>query len=405
MNYSEILVRYGELTLKGKNKKSFVKKLKANVKSVLKDIDNVEVVAEYAHMYIYLHGADATSVMDRLKTVAGIHSYSPVIQVEKTLEATNQAAIDLVKAHYTGSESFKIATKRADHNFRYDTMEMNELVGEAVFEAFSNIKVKMVEPDIRVNVEVRKEGIYLSTDTYAGLGGFPVGTGGRAVLMLSGGIDSPVAGYLAMKKGMKVDVIHFYSPPYTSPQALQKAKDLTAKLAKFGGEMTFIEVPFTEIQETIKKTVPDEYSMILNRRFMLRLADLIREQRYALAIVNGESLGQVASQTLESMYAINQVTSTPIIRPLITMDKNEIIEIAKEIDSFETSTLPYEDCCTIFAPNKPKTRPKMDQVTYYESQLDVDGLIERALSALKIDTLSLDSQSDVKEEQQFSDLL
>lgn len=405
MNFSEILVRYGELSLKGKNKKFFVKKLKKNVKNVLKDFENIEISAEYAHMYIYLNGADPVAVMDRLKSVAGIQSYSPVIKVGKSLEETNEAAVELVKSVYTGEESFKIASKRADHDFEYDSMELNTLVGAAVFETFPDIDVQMKKPDIRVNVEVRKDGIYLYTDIIDGLGGFPVGTGGRGMLMLSGGIDSPVAGYLAMRKGMTVEAVHFYSPPYTSPQALQKAKDLTAKLSKFVGEMSFIQVPFTEIQETIKQTVPDEYSMILNRRFMLRITDIIREQRNALVVVNGESLGQVASQTLESMYSINEVTSTPVIRPLVTMDKDEIIDIAKEIDTFTLSTLPYEDCCTIFAPAKPKTRPKMDQVAHYEEMLDVEGLIERAVDGISIERLTLSDNSSAQAEETYANLL
>lgn len=405
MNFSEILVRYGELSLKGKNKKFFVKKLRKNVKNVLKDFENIEISAEYAHMYIYLNGADPAAIMDRLKSVAGIQSYSPVIKVGKSLEETNEAAVELVKSVYTGKETFKIASKRADHDFEYDSMELNTLVGAAVFEEFPDIDVQMKKPDIRVNVEVRKDGIYLYTDIIAGLGGFPVGTGGRGMLMLSGGIDSPVAGYLAMRKGMTVEAVHFYSPPYTSPQALQKAKDLTAKLSKFVGEMSFIQVPFTEIQETIKQTVPDEYSMILNRRFMLRITDIIREQRDALVVVNGESLGQVASQTLESMYSINEVTSTPIIRPLVTMDKEEIIDIAKEIDTFTLSTLPYEDCCTIFAPAKPKTRPKMDQVAHYEEMLDMEGLIERAVDGISIERLTLSDNSSEQAEEAFANLL
>lgn len=223
--------------------------------------------------------------------------------------------------------------------------------------------------------------------------------------MLSGGIDSPVAGYLSMKRGIEVEAVHFASPPYTSPKALQKAKDLTAKLARYSGQVPFIEVPFTEIQEQIKKNIPEGYIMTVTRRMMLRLTDRIRQQRGGLAIMNGESLGQVASQTLESMLAINEVTTTPILRPLVAMDKTEIVDIAKEIDTYELSILPFEDCCTIFTPPRPKTKPNLQRVIEYEKALDVEKLIEQALSDLKIEVIGSDSTNSQTNEEMFEDLL
>lgn len=284
-------------------------------------------------------------------------------------------------------------------------MDLNRKLGAAVATTFPELIVQMDEPDMTVRTEVRKDGIYLSVETITGAGGLPVGTAGKGMLMLSGGIDSPVAGYLSMKRGVNVEAVHFASPPYTSPQALQKAKDLASKLSRFSGQVQFIEVPFTEIQEQIKKDIPEGYIMTVTRRFMMILTDRIREQRNGLAIMNGESLGQVASQTLESMLAINAVTTTPVLRPLVAMDKNEIIEIAKQIDTFDLSILPYEDCCTIFTPPRPKTRPNLEKVIELEEVLDIEGLIERAMAGLKVEYIGPDAPELEKEEDLFADLL
>ena len=301
--------------------------------------------------------------------------------------------------------TFKIDTHRADHEFEYDTMALNRKLGAAVIDAIPEIQAQMDNPDIKIRVEVRNKHIYISARTIPGAGGMPVGTAGTGMLMLSGGIDSPVAGYLSMKRGMEVEAVHFHSPPYTSPQALQKAKDLAAKIAQFSGPMTFIEVPFAEIQEEIKKHVPDGYGMTITRRMMLRLTDKIREQQGGLAIVTGESMGQVASQTLESMQAINHVTTTPVLRPLISMDKNEIIDITKTIDTYELSIQPFEDCCTIFAPSSPKTKPTIENAIRYEKALDIEGLIERALAGVKRETIKPGSSQDDALEETFNSIL
>ncbi|MGU7935499.1 tRNA uracil 4-sulfurtransferase ThiI, partial [Streptococcus suis] len=251
-----------------------------------------------------------------------------------------------------------------------------------VFTAIPNVQVQMKSPDITLRVEIRPDAAYISHEEIKGAGGLPVGTSGKGTLMLSGGIDSPVAGYLALKRGVEIEALHFASPPYTSPGALKKAHDLTRKLTAFGGNITFIEVPFTEIQEEIKEKAPEAYLMTLTRRFMMRITDRVREERGAMVIINGESLGQVASQTLESMQAINAVTNTPVIRPVVTMDKLEIIDIAQEIDTFDISIQPFEDCCTIFAPDRPKTNPKIKNVEQYEARMDVEALVERAVAGI-----------------------
>lgn len=398
MNYSEIMVRYGELSTKGKNRRVFINQLAQNVKRTLAAFPDIKIHADRDRMHLLLNGSDSQAVIPLLQKVFGIQNFSPSIRVEKELESIKEIALALVKERYQTGMTFKITAKRSDHNFELDTHGLNLLLGNAVVDTFPGIQAQMRKPDIDLRVEIRLDGAYLSCETLKGAGGLPVGTSGRGMLMLSGGIDSPVAGYLAMKRGVEIEAVHFASPPYTSEQALQKAKDLTEKLAPYAGSIQFIEVPFTEIQEEIKKSVPEGYWMTITRRFMLRLTDLIREQRKGLVIINGESLGQVASQTLPSMVAINEVTATPIIRPVVTMDKTEIIEIAEEIDTFQLAIQPFEDCCTIFAPPQPKTRPKLEKVLAYEERLDVVGMIERSLAGLKIEEVKVG-----KKEAEFAD--
>ncbi|MBO0439985.1 tRNA uracil 4-sulfurtransferase ThiI [Candidatus Enterococcus ikei] len=401
MNYTEIMVRYGELSTKGKNRKVFISQLAQNVKRVLGDFPAVKIHADRDRMHLLLNGEDSAQILPKLEKVFGIQNFSPSVRVEKTVPAIREMVQTIIKSAYQPGQTFKITSKRSDHSFELDTNELNRELGGAVFEVFPEIAVQMKKPDIEIRVEIRKEGAYLSFETIRGAGGLPVGTGGRGMLMLSGGIDSPVAGYLSMKRGVEVEAVHFASPPYTSEQALQKAKDLAAKIAPYAGSIQFIEVPFTEIQEEIKRVVPEGYLMTVTRRMMLRLTDAIREQRKGLVIINGESLGQVASQTLQSMVAINEVTSTPIIRPVVSMDKGEIIEIAEKIDTFELAIQPFEDCCTIFAPPQPKTRPKLDKAQAYEARLDIEGLMTRSMAGLKVSEITETSEQN----EEFSDFL
>lgn len=405
MNYTEIMVRYGELSTKGKNKRTFINRLSQNVRRALHDFPEIKILGERDHMYLELNGADSHIVMKRLEPIFGIQNYSPVVRLPRDMEVVKKVAVEMVQSVFKEGQTFKITTKRADHLFELDTNDINQLLGAEVLRNVEGIKVQVKKPDIEVKVEVRLEGIFLSCQRIAGAGGLPVGSGGRAMLMLSGGIDSPVAGYLAMKRGVEVQAVHFHSPPYTSPRALQKAKDLTVKLTAYVGSIQFIEVPFTEIQEEIKRVVPEGYLMTVTRRMMMRLTDKIREQQRGLAIVNGESLGQVASQTLQSMVSINEVTNTPIIRPVVSMDKNEIIEIAQKIDTLELSIQPFEDCCTIFAPPAPKTKPKLEKAQKFEARLDVDGLIERAMAGLVISEIKTGDSLEEQQEEVFSEFL
>ena len=394
MQYSEIMVRYGELSTKGKNRMRFINKLKRNMEHILSIYPDVRVVADRDRAHIFLNGTDYVPVAESLKQIFGIQAFSPSYKVEKNLETIKKAVQDVMTDVYHEGLTFKITSKRSDHNFEMDSRELNQYLGSAVFEVLPNIQAQMKGPDVNLKVEIREEAAYLSYENIKGAGGLPVGTAGRGMLMLSGGIDSPVAGYLALKRGVDIEAVHFASPPYTSPGALKKAQDLTRKLTKFGGNIDFIEVPFTEIQEEIKEKAPEAYLMTLTRRFMMRITDRIREERNGLVIINGESLGQVASQTLESMRAINAVTATPIIRPVVTMDKLEIIDIARKIDTFDISIQPFEDCCTIFAPDRPKTNPKIKNVEQYEKRMDVEGLVERAVAGIKVTTITPQAEHD-----------
>ncbi|CAJ1191428.1 putative tRNA sulfurtransferase [Companilactobacillus crustorum] len=405
MEYTEIMVRYGELSTKGKNRKSFIDRLHGNVAKVLKDYPDLKMRPHRDRLHIQLNGVDAKPVMEKLKNVFGIQTFSLSVKVSRNFEDVKQKAVEMMHEAYKPGMSFKVGTKRSDHTYELDTNQINLQLGDAICDAFPGIDVEMKKPDIKISVEVRQDGIYLSYLTVKGAGGLPVGTAGKAMLMLSGGIDSPVAGYLAMKRGVDIEMVHFFSPPYTSEQALNKAKELTSKLTAFGGNIKFIEVPFAEIQETIKAGVPEGYLMTIQRRFMLRLTDLIREQENGLAIFNGEAVGQVASQTLESMAAINDVTTTPILRPVATMDKTEIIRLAEKIDTFNLSIQPFEDCCTVFAPPAPKTRPNIEKTRKFESSLDVDGLIQRSMAGIKITTIEHGDKFMESDQENISSLL
>jgi tRNA uracil 4-sulfurtransferase len=403
MNYNRILVRYGEISTKGRNRKMFTAKLRENILQALKDFPTISVSASRDRLHIQLGEENGEEIIPRLEKIFGIQSFSPVVKVSQDIEEINQAGLALVQKSFTPGKTFKVSARRADKKFSMDTNELNYEVGSYILRNMDGLKVDVKNPDINLNVEVRKEGVYLSSEIYQGSTGMPVGASGKAMLMLSGGIDSPVAGYLTMKRGVEVEAVHFHSPPFTSERAKQKVIDLSKKLSAFSGKVKLHIVPFTKIQQTIHDQVPENYTMTSTRRMMLRIADEIREKNEGLALVTGESLGQVASQTLESMQAINDVTNTPVLRPLIAMDKLEIIDIAQKIDTHDISILPYEDCCTIFTPPAPKTRPKKDKVTYYESFVDFDTLIKEAVDGTETITIDGSTGSDV--EKTFDELL
>lgn len=405
MEYTEIMVRYGELSTKGKNRKDFIARLGGNIRKSLKDFEQVVVHPNRDRTHVTLNGASSAAVIARLKRVFGIQNLSPMLKVEKSMEAVQEGALAMMKEQLKPQMTFKINTRRSDKDFPINTDTMNRELGGFILENFPESQVKMKNPDITLRVEIRSNGIFLTSEVINGAGGLPVGTAGKGMMMLSGGIDSPVAAYLGMKRGVEMEMVHFFSPPYTSEQALAKAKELSGKLAAYSGNVQFLQVPFAEIQETIKEKCPEGYLMTIQRRMVLRLTVALAQKRGGLAIFNGESLGQVASQTMESMMAINDVTTMPIIRPVVSMDKNEIIEIAKEIDTYDLSIMPFEDCCTIFAPPAPKTRPDLEKARYYESKIDVEGLMKRALDGVQVTNIHAGEEFLNQNEEVFAELL
>ena len=384
MMYDRILVRYGEISTKGRNRNKFIDRLRKNIKRSLNDFPNVVIKADRDRMFILLNGENSDEVGKRLKKIFGIQSYSPAIKVEKDIEKMKVAALELFTKIHNKGDTFKITAKRSDKTFELDTNEINAAFGGHILKNVDGLTVDVRKPDVNLQIEIRKEAVYISAENIKGAGGLPAASGGKGMLMLSGGIDSPVAGYLTMKRGLEVEGVHFFSPPFTSERAKQKVIDLSEKLAEVNGYFALHIVPFTEVQQAIHKQVPENYTMTTTRRIMLRITDAIREKEHGLAIITGESLGQVASQTLESMYAINEVTSTPIIRPLITMDKLEIMGIAQEIDTHDISIRPYEDCCTVFVPSSPKTKPKLEKVQNFESYFDFEELIQKAVEGTEL---------------------
>lgn len=406
MQYDEIMVRYGELSTKGHNRKNFIGRLGMNVRDALHKFPEVKVHANLDRLHVSLNGADSDAVMKHLKLVFGIQNFSPSLKVDKNYDAVCKAAKQMIAEQVKQPITFKVETRRSDHHFAMDTFQMNRELGGYLLEQFPQLlKVDVHHPDLTLRVEIRLNGIFLTSEKIQGAGGLPVGTAGKGMMMLSGGIDSPVAAYLAMKRGVSVEMVHFFSPPYTSEQALAKAKELTGKLAHYCGSINFIQVPFTEIQETIKEKVPEGYLMTVQRRLMLRLAVALAEKRHGLAIFNGESLGQVASQTMQSMRAIEDVTNMPVLRPVLSYDKNEIIKIAQEIGTYDLSILPYEDCCTVFTPPSPKTMPRVDRARKYEQLIDVDGLMQKSLDNIKITRIHAGEEFLNQNQDVFADLL
>ncbi|EMB9405145.1 tRNA 4-thiouridine(8) synthase ThiI [Staphylococcus pseudintermedius] len=398
MIYDHILVRYGELTLKGGNRKTFVSQLRSNVKRALMPLKGYEVKANRDRMYIQLEPeADIEEMMTRISKVFGVHSISPVLKLEKSMDAVYEHA-RLFAQNYEAGDSFKIEVKRSDKKFEYETFAIQRMVGGEVLKSNTSLHVDVRQPDHEIKVEVRLDAIYMYDRIIPAIGGLPVGTGGKTLLMLSGGIDSPVSGMEVMRRGVTIEAIHFHSPPFTSEKAKEKVIELTRIMAERVGSIRLHIVPFTEVQKQIHKVVHERYTMTSTRRMMLRIADKVVYQIGADAIVNGENLGQVASQTLKSMYAINAVTNTPILRPLLSLDKEEIVQKAKDIGTFETSIQPYEDCCTIFTPKNPVTEPQFEKVLQYESGFDFEEMIDRAVG--NIETIVIDKNYQTHQDEQ-----
>lgn len=379
MKPDHILVRFGELTTKGKNRKLFIRKLLKNTKEILHDYPTLEYELTYDRLYIYLNEEDAQEVTDKIKTIFGIHNFSLCYKVEHDLEKAKEVVTYIID-HDEGN-TFKIDTKRHDKSYPKNSIEMNkEIAGYVFHHTTKDLSVDVHNPDILVRVEYRKDAIYIMDNMIPGAGGYPVGIGGKALLMLSGGIDSPVAGYLTMKRGVDLECIHYASPPYTNEMAREKVLDLVNVLKDYThGYIKVHIVPFTDLQLSVYDHCDESYAMTVMRRMMYRIAEGVAKKNDCLAIVNGESIGQVASQTLESMNTINQVITTPVIRPVACMDKLEIIKIAEKIGTYDISIRPYEDCCTIFTPHNPATKPKAYKAKGFEDEWDFEAEVQKCI--------------------------
>lgn len=378
--YDHILVRFGELSTKGKNKKDFIKKLLNNVKSALSDYKELAYERTHDRLYILLNGENPDLVSDRLAKVFGISSFSYAIKIASDIEEIKKTSLHIAKL--TKGETFKMETRRSHKLFPMMSDEINrEVAGEILRN--TDLKVNVKTPDLRIQVELHETYTYVMTGRVAGAGGYPVGVGGKALVMLSGGIDSPVASYLTMKRGIAIECIHYASPPYTSKAAQDKVLNLARSIASHQGHIRVHIIPFTELQLAIYKHCDESYAITIMRRMMYRLAQRVCEKQNCLAIVNGESIGQVASQTLESMQTINEVTNFPVIRPVACLDKLEIIEKAKQIDTYEISILPFEDCCTIFTPKNPVTKPTSQRALRQESKFDYESLLEECIEKME----------------------
>ena len=381
MTYDHIMVRFGELSTKGKNKSDFIKALARNIKSALSDFSNLDIIIRYDHIYVKLNDNDPKRVIEVLQDVSGIQGLSLVLKTDEDIENLRKVCLELVKQE--DGKTFKVHSKRTNKKYPIISDQINREIATVILKN-TNLKVDVHNPDILVSIEIRDEGAYVFTHTYKGAGGYPLGVGGKIMHMLSGGIDSPVAAYLLMKRGIKIECIHFASPPYTNAGVIEKLKDLLGKLIKYQPEIRLNIIPFTKLQEEIYAQSDESYAITIMRRMMFRLADRLAKRRRCLAISTGESVGQVASQTLDSMNVINDVTSMPVLRPVVCYDKTDIIDLAKKIDTYDISIRPFEDCCTIFAPKNPKTRPSMDKVLESEAKWDYNKMIDEALNNVEV---------------------
>ncbi|RZT22041.1 tRNA uracil 4-sulfurtransferase ThiI [Fictibacillus sp. BK138] len=402
MLYDHLVVRYGELSLKGKNRRHFESQLFVTVKRKLRQYDKLKMAKLFDQIVVELNGEPHEPVVKALQDIFGIHSISLALRAENDLAEIQKAALLALKEAMIQKGTFKVTGKRSLKSFPVNSMQLNREVGGYLLEHTDGLTVDVHNPDVNVKVEVKDTGTYISCQTFEGAGGLPIGVGGKAMLMLSGGIDSPVAGYLTMKRGVRIEGVHFHSPPFTSERAKQKVVDLTQELTRYsGGKIKLHIVPFTTIQQTIKDKIPASYSMTIMRRVMLRITEKLAENNHAMAIANGENLGQVASQTMHSMYAINEVTNMPILRPVITMDKQEIMNISHKIGTYDISIRPYEDCCTIFLPSAPKTKPKREKAIRFEQNIEnLEELVEEAVQ--NVETIILEEGKTT--ENTFEDL-
>ncbi|MBQ8171325.1 MAG: tRNA 4-thiouridine(8) synthase ThiI [Oscillospiraceae bacterium] len=380
-----VMVKYGEIALKGLNKSTFEDILQKNIKRRLKDLGEFSYFRRQSTIYVTPEeDIDISVVVKRLSYIFGIGAIQRCAVFPKDFAVVAENAKEYLRDALECAKTFKVEAKRADKKFPMETPQIQQELGGVVLSAFPYLKVDVHDPDVTVRLEIRDNGAYLSAERIVGAGGMPVGSSGKALLMLSGGIDSPVAGYMMAKRGLVVDCIHYVSPPYTSERARLKVEALAEKMTNYCGDIKFYCVPFTEIQEALRDNCPEEYFTVLMRRIMVKIANKICDREGYGAIITGESVAQVASQTLTALYCTNEAAEYPVFRPVIGMDKKEIIEISRKIETYETSTLPYEDCCTVFSPKHPKTKPRIEDIKAAEASYDFDSMIEKAVAETEI---------------------
>lgn len=377
-----ILIKNGELALKGLNRCNFEDILIKNIKRRLKELGETEIKKSQSAIYVEPKSEefDFEEALERVGKIFGIAGFSRACVCEKTVEDILSRSVEYLKTVMENVKTFKVEAKRADKRFQLTSPEICREVGGALLDAYPHLRVDVHKPDITVYVEVRDYAAYVRAEQIKGAGGLPVGTAGRATVLISGGIDSPVAAWTMAKRGLRLDAVHFASPPYTSPRAELKVRTLLKKVAEYCGTINLAIVPFTEIQDEIGKNCPEDYFTLIMRRMMMRISEKLANRSGSLSLITGESLGQVASQTLPALVTTDSVVNMPVLRPLIGMDKEEIIKISRKIDTFETSILPYEDCCTVFTPKHPKTRPTLESCIEAEKNLAVDALVEKAVA-------------------------
>ena len=385
-----ILIKYGELTTKKANRNLFVNTLYQNIKEALKE-ENIKIEKNRVRMFIEpLEDTNIERIVDKLAKIFGIHSIVIAYPCDNNIDTIKENTLKIAKK--LNFKTFKVETKRSNKNFPITSQEFNNVIGGLLLKNIPNIKVDVHNPDYTLKIEIRDHNSYIYGKEIKGAGGYPVGVAGKGMLMLSGGIDSPVAGYLAMKRGIKIECLYFESPPHTSIMAKNKVKQLVEKLSIYQPDIKLHIINFTNIQENIYKNINPDYMITIMRRMMYRISERLIKKRKCLILINGESIGQVASQTLPSMNVINAVTNISVIRPVACLDKLEIIDIAKKIDTYETSILPYEDCCTIFLPKHPVINPKLEKCLEYETHFDYQSLITEAIQ--NVETVSISSEKN-----------
>ena len=390
------MVRFGELSTKGKNKIDFIRVLFHNIQRALKEFPELDIKMRHDHIYVELNGVDYKPIVERLQEVSGIQGLSLVHKsLDRDIENIKNMSLELIKQE-TG-KTFKVHVKRTDKKYPLISDQITRIVAGHILKSGLGLTVDVHNPDIMLSIEVRDEAVYIFSHTFPGAGGYPLGVGGKAMHMLSGGIDSPVAAYLLMKRGVTIECIHFASPPYTQVGVIYKLEDLLKVLNRYQARIRLHIVPFTKIQEAIYDHVDESYCITMMRRMMFRLADRLAKMRHCPVISTGESVGQVASQTLQSMRVINDVTNMPIIRPCATMDKVDIINTSVKIGTYDISIRPYIDCCTIFTPKSPKTAPKLEDCLRFEEQFDYEPLLKEALSNIEVKFITDEDENNDSE--------